>query len=98
MYVGQNANHALILDRSRIINIETETLRRINGYLKKRYIESKIVSPPQLHVHGPTKFYLYLFQLNKITKFFSRAYRFSHMITEKKISLIVIFPDNKRVR
>ena len=31
--------------------MKTETLRRINRYIKKENIESKVVSPPQLYVH-----------------------------------------------
>ena len=33
------------------INIYRDTLRGLNRYIKKRNIERKIVSPPQLKVH-----------------------------------------------
>ena len=34
-----------------MINIQTDTLRRINRYIKKRNIESKVASPSQFYVH-----------------------------------------------
>lgn len=34
------------------MNIETDILSWINIYIKKRNIESKVISPPQLYVPG----------------------------------------------
>ena len=34
------------------MNIETDILRWINVYFKKRNIECKVISPPQLYVPG----------------------------------------------
>ena len=44
--LSQNAYLAVILD-----HLETDTLRRINKYIKKKDIWSKVVSPPQFYVH-----------------------------------------------
>ena len=49
--LSQNLNHALILDHLWIIIIHKETLTWINRYLKKKNVDSKVASPPQLYIY-----------------------------------------------
>ena len=67
----------------KIINIWTNTLRRINRYIKKRNIESKLVSPHQFYVHA----------LN-MEVYIKRLQKPYLKVTERKHGLIYFFPES----
>ena len=52
---SQIAYDAFILDYLYIMNTQTDPLRQINRYIKKRNIESKVTSHPELYAHGEIK-------------------------------------------
>ena len=52
---SQIAYDALILDYLYIMNTQTDPLRQINKYIKKKNIESKVTSHPDLYAHGGLK-------------------------------------------
>ena len=67
----------------KIINIWTNTLRRINRYIKKRNIKSKLVSPHQFYVHA----------LN-MEVYIKRLQKPYLKVTERRHGLIYFFPES----